>query len=93
MIKEKRRLVSCIKQISFLYVIFTLIWARIAAVFANKAMPIILVILGSVVMLFSWLGEGIRNVIALIRNKKSFVGNTLIQLMQSIQNKKINRCN
>ena len=90
--KEKRRLVSCIKQISFLYVIFTLIWARIAAVFANKAMPIILVILGSVVMLFSWLGECIRNVIALIRNKKSFVGNTLIQLMQSIQNKKINRC-
>ena len=47
-----------------LCVIFTLIWARIAAVFANKATPktlnratgIILVILGIVVMLFSWLG-------------------------------------
>lgn len=44
-----------------LCVIFTLIWARIAAVFANKATPktlnratgIILVILGGVVLLFS----------------------------------------
>ena len=46
-----------------LCVIFTLVWARIAAVFANKATPkvlnqvtgIILVLLGAVVMLFSWL--------------------------------------
>lgn len=44
-----------------LCVLFTLIWARIAAVFANKATPktlnratgIILVLLGIVVMLFS----------------------------------------
>jgi uncharacterized membrane protein YfcA len=46
-----------------LCIVFTLIWARIAAVFANKATPkvlnqvtgIILVLLGAVVMLFSWL--------------------------------------
>ena len=46
-----------------LCVVFTLIWARIAALFANKADPktlnratgIILVILGAVVMLFSLL--------------------------------------
>ena len=44
-----------------LCVLFTLIWARIAAVFANKATPktlnratgVILVLLGIVVMLFS----------------------------------------
>ena len=47
-----------------LCVIFTLLWARIAAVFANKATPktlnratsVILVILGIVVFLFSLLG-------------------------------------
>ena len=47
-----------------LCIVFTLIWARIAAIFANKATPetlnratgIILVILGIVVMLFSYLG-------------------------------------
>ena len=47
-----------------LCVIFTLLWARIAAIFANKATPetlnratgVILVILGIVVMLFSYLG-------------------------------------
>ena len=46
-----------------LYVAFTLIWARIAAVFANKASPktlnratgVVLVVLGAVVMLFSLL--------------------------------------
>ncbi len=46
-----------------LCVIFTLIWARVAAVFANKATPktlnratgVILVVLGIVVMLFSFL--------------------------------------
>ena len=46
-----------------LCVVFTLIWARIAAVFANKASPktlnratgIVLVVLGAVVMLFSLL--------------------------------------
>ena len=46
-----------------LCVVFTLIWARIAAVFANKATPktlnratgVILVILGIVVMLFNLL--------------------------------------
>ena len=46
-----------------LFVVFTLIWARIAAVFANKASPktlnratgIVLVVLGAVVMLFSLL--------------------------------------
>ena len=44
-----------------LCVIFTLVWARIAAVFANKASPktlnratgVILVVLGLAVMLFS----------------------------------------
>ena len=47
-----------------LCIVFTLIWARIAAIFANKATPetlnratgVILVILGIVVMLFSYLG-------------------------------------
>lgn len=47
-----------------LCVIFTLIWARIAAVFANKATPktlnrvtgVVLVILGIVVFLFSLWG-------------------------------------
>ena len=47
-----------------LCVLFTLIWARLAAVFANKATPktlnratgVILVILGIVVFLFSLLG-------------------------------------
>ena len=47
----------------FLCVVFTLIWARIAAVFANKASPktlnratgVVLVVLGAVVMLFSLL--------------------------------------
>ena len=47
-----------------LCVVFTLIWARIAAVFANKATPktlnrvtgVILVILGIVVFLFSLWG-------------------------------------
>ena len=46
-----------------LCVVFTLIWARIAAVFANKASPktlnratgVVLVVLGAVVMLFSLL--------------------------------------
>ena len=46
-----------------LCVAFTLIWARIAAVFANKASPktlnratgVVLVVLGAVVMLFSLL--------------------------------------
>ena len=46
-----------------LCVVFTLIWARIAAVFANRAQPktlnratgIILAILGVVVMGFNWL--------------------------------------
>jgi hypothetical protein len=49
-----------------LCVIFTLIWARIAAVFANKATPktlnrvtgVVLVILGIVVFLFSLWGIG-----------------------------------
>ena len=47
-----------------LCIVLTLIWARIAAIFANKATPetlnratgVILVILGIVVMLFSYLG-------------------------------------
>jgi len=47
-----------------LCVIFTLIWARIAAVFANKATPktlnrvtgVILVLLGIVIFLFSLWG-------------------------------------
>ena len=47
-----------------LCIVFTLIWARIAAIFANKATPetlnratgVILVILGIVVMLFYYLG-------------------------------------
>lgn len=46
-----------------LCIVFTFIWARIAAVFANKATPktlncatgIVLVILGTVIMLFSFL--------------------------------------
>ena len=46
--------------VCLLCIVFTLIWARIAAVFANKATPatlnratgIILVILGIVVLLF-----------------------------------------
>ena len=46
-----------------LCIVFTFIWARIAAVFANKATPktlnratgVILVILGIVVMLFSYI--------------------------------------
>lgn len=48
-----------------LCVVFTLIWARIAAVFANKATPktlnrvtgVILVILGAVIMAFSYLAK------------------------------------
>lgn len=44
----------------WLCVVFTLVWARIAAVFANKATPktlnratgVVLVVLGAVVMLF-----------------------------------------
>lgn len=51
-------------MVFILCVIFTLIWARIAAVFANKATPktlnrvtgVILVILGIVVFLFSLWG-------------------------------------
>ena len=39
-----------------LCIVFTLIWARIAAIFANRATGVILVILGIVVMLFSYLG-------------------------------------
>ena len=47
-----------------LCVVFTLLWARIAAVFANKASPetlnratgVVLVVLGIVVMLFKLLG-------------------------------------
>ena len=46
-----------------LCIVFTLLWARIAAVFANRATPevlnratgIILVILGIVIMAFQWL--------------------------------------
>lgn len=46
-----------------LCVLFTLIWARIAAVFANKATPatlnratgVVLVVLGAVILLFTWL--------------------------------------
>ena len=46
-----------------LCVVFTLIWARIAAVFANKAQPktlnratgVVLVVLGAVIMGFQWL--------------------------------------
>ena len=49
--------------ILILCVVFTLIWARIAAVFANKAQPktlnratgIILVVLGAAIMGFQWL--------------------------------------
>ena len=48
-----------------LCVLFTLLWARIAAVFANKAEPktlnratgVVLVVLGAVVMLFKLVGE------------------------------------
>ena len=44
-----------------LCVVFTLIWARVAAVFANKAQPktlnratgVVLVVLGAVIMIFS----------------------------------------
>lgn len=47
-----------------LCIIFTFIWARIAALFANKAEPktlnqatgIVLVILGAAIMLFNFLG-------------------------------------
>lgn len=48
-----------------LCVVFTFIWARVAAVFANKAKPetlnratgVVLVILGAVVMIFSVFGK------------------------------------
>lgn len=48
-----------------LCVLFTLIWARIAAVFANKSTPktlnrvtgVILVILGAVIMAFSYIAK------------------------------------
>ena len=51
-------------KIFILCVVFTLIWARIAALFANKATPktlnratgVILVILGIVVLSFSFFG-------------------------------------
>ena len=46
-----------------LCIVFTLLWARIAAVFANKAQPktlnratgVVLVVLGAVIMGFQWL--------------------------------------
>ncbi len=52
--------------VTVLCVLFTLLWARIAAKFANKASPktlnratgVVLVVLGAVVMLFSLFGKG-----------------------------------
>ncbi len=51
-------------QVLALCVLFTFLWARIAAVFANKAQPrmlnratgIVLVVLGAAIMLFNLLG-------------------------------------
>lgn len=49
-----------------LCVVFTFVWARVAAVFANRAKPgtlnratgIVLVVLGAVIMAFTFLGRG-----------------------------------